>query len=195
MNYLSKRLIMPFYHIDKITISMGIYNLSLGKGVIIPINMFIEMFNDYFKDKEETDVEFMEYVLKKETGKSYQVSVVGHDAFKSRGGNMDVLSETKNYDIVQDIKKLDKKYKKIDIDCCLVGCGTLIFIGFYESLGKGEFEYYPEASEIIYGLTSLLDDIVAFLPLLKEKDCTSLTKTFNQNSCIWTFAPDCACCG
>ena len=119
--------------------------------------------------------------------------MVGHDAFESRHGDMNVLANTKNYEIIKEIRSLQKT--ELDVKFESVHCSNLIFIGSYKEIGSGEFEYYIKAPEVIYGLTSLLDDIVEILPIIKKKDCTKLTKLFNQDVCIWTFAPDCACCG
>lgn len=174
---------------------MGIYNISLGNGIIIPSKMLVKMYPDHFNNVEEYGPEELEDILRKVTGKKFKVSNVGHDAFKSRNGSMQVLSGTKNYDIVKEIKKLDNEYKDLEVGSDLLSCGTLIFIGFYEEMGNSEFEYYPKTAEVIYGLPAILEDIITILPTLKEKDCSLLTEMFKQEACIWTFANDCACCG
>lgn len=190
---------------------MGIYNLKIGKGVIIPVTYFMSIFlenlelaRDSAKEENPDYVEFEfdeDFILKcifEKTGIKYNFSPLGHDAFDSRNGTMNILGGTKNSKVFNQIKELkSKKYENINDDfCCVVGTGDLIFIGFYTDLNEGgEFEYYVKAPEIIYGLTSLLDQILEVVPKLKEKKCTELEKLFNQEALIWSFASDCSCCG
>lgn len=95
-----------------------------------------------------------------------------------------------------------KKWQKIegedntDIPITSLGCGKLMFIGYYESIcDDREFSWYIKAPEIIYGLPALIPSIIRCYNKYKDYDCSNLEETFGQTPCIWTFAQDCACCG
>lgn len=179
---------------------MGIYEIIMGKGIVVTNKIFASLFAKELDKLDEDDLmqpESIEEMINKRTLGNYMVKGMGHDAFRSRHGNMGVLDRTKNYEIVQKLKKsLECTTEPETNNLPELACGSpYIFIGFYEFLEGGEFDYYIGAPEVIYGLPALLDEIVELVPRLREKDCSEISNLFNQKACIWTFAQDCACCG
>ena len=226
---------------------MGIYDLYMGKGLIIPVEYFVRKYikeiKADFPELSEMDdaTDVLNTFVKKHIG-DYRICSVGHDALEVRGGtgiiggsdNQVVVRFIEQWRLLYGEEKTDKNKKdknkkpkqkryneeedeeqkaerelldsmlntpeqqsKEDVPIANLHVGDLMFIGKMEQMESddGEFSYYVKAPEIIYGLASLLDSIVEKYPTLKASDCTSLEKAIGFKSCIWTFAPDCACCG
>ena len=194
---------------------MGVYEIYMGKGIIVPIKVFVRKFHKEIEEiyKENHDEqEVVEEIVKKYLG-DYKVSTLGHDAFQGRHGLVfdmfentangksgkrianlmgGIDSENGNEDLV-DLEKVDDEDK--DLPFTSIGCSELIFIGHFENICPTEFSYYLKAPEVIYGMASCLPLIMKHYPILLATDCSSLDEIFNQESCIWTFANDCSCCG
>ena len=180
---------------------MGIYDILLGKGVIIPVKIFVRCFLDEVKEKyeeNEDELEVIQEIVNELFGKNYQVIGLGHDAFEGRHGSMfDMFDETEQENPAEKLSKLIQKSKEIsndDLPFTGVGCGDMIFIGFAESITPGDLSYYVKAPEIIYYMTACLPLIIKHYPILLEKDCNVLNEMFGTMS-MWTFTRDCTCCG
>ena len=179
---------------------MGIYNIIMGKGIIIPVKQFVIQ---YLKEIEgifnegEDEQEFLTEVVKKFIGAEYLVCPIGHDAFDSRYG-MELLENSENAIAYKMIKKWRKQAKKNNDELPIsgLGCGDLMFIGHCKTLEPGgEFGYYIKTPELLYSLPALLPEIISYSLELAKVDVSSLQTIFGQQPCIWTFASDCHCCG
>lgn len=180
---------------------MGIYELFLGKGIIVPVKTFVRKYldeiNAIFTDGED-DEEFLTNFIKNKFGDEFDLSKLGHDALESRHKDMSILDGTDNMQAFNQIKKCLEleKSNHTDLPIDSLGCGDLMFIGYYESICTDcEFSWYVKAPEIIYGLPALIPTIIKCYNKYKDLDCLKLENEFGQTSCIWTFAQDCACCG
>ena len=186
---------------------MGIYEIQLGKGIIVPVAIFVYKHRAYIKttyedgdDELETLISVVHHVY----GEEYTASPLGHDAFQSRHSNKNGAMQMlvgNNEQAIKQVNRLRKKltkpqYKDLPFDS--LGCGDLMFIGYHKTVeaeDNAEFEYYVKVSELLYGLPSLLDGLIEAYIEMKTKECLKLVGEFGQQPCIWTFATDCACCG
>jgi len=151
---------------------MGVYEILMGKGIIIPIELFKQKF-------PELDVGEMNDSDMKSLGFSHQLVTLGHDAFESRNKNMcGCMLEG------EDRPALDDYIGK-----------ELMFIGKYMGICDGELSYYIKAPEVIYSMAGMVQNIAKALPELNEYDTTDIEKLFDVKSAIWTFTNDCCCCG
>ena len=172
----------------------------MGKGIIIPVKIFVKRYlaqiQEIYTDGDD-EVQALEQIVKKYIGEQYCVSSLGHDALESRHGNMQVLDGTTNMEAFELLQKMKIEAKDMSDDLPILSlhCGDLMFIGHYESLGSSEFEYYIKTPEVLYGLPALIPDIIRCYSKYIDMDCSQLQTIFEQNPCIWTFAPDCHCCG
>jgi len=178
---------------------MGIYSINLGKGIIVPVKVFVkkhlEKVLKIYKEEEGDLEETISLIVTEVYGNEYQVTSIGHDAFKSRDGKMDVLGGDNK--IAFDIINKLREQVEDDLPIKIITFSDLIFIGYFrviESTG-GDLEYYVKTPELLYGLPSLLPSIIEAYGEMSNKDCSVLKGEFEQNPCIWTFAIDCNCCG
>lgn len=178
---------------------MGIYDIYMGKGIIIPVKRFVRHFLDTVKEFHTDggdDTETLEKVAKKRLGPDYMICSLGHDALESRDGDMQVFEDDDDhreaFDMIKEWRK--EVAKDNDLPITSLWCGDLMFVGYHKSLER-EFSYYVKAPEILYGMAAILPKIVEIYPIMKNADCSKLEEEFGQKPCIWTFAPDCACCG
>jgi len=154
------------------------------------------------KSDLDAEVIFSE-IIKEILGDQYAVTSVGHDAFESRHGHMDILDGTDQALALKKLLKIRKEErdKKNEFpnnlhEYLTFGCSDLMFIGVYEELKvPGEFEYYVKTPEVIYGLPAIIPAIMNVYPRLLNTTLKELEVEFDQTSYIWTFAEDCHCCG
>ena len=190
----------------KIIENMGVCDIYMGKGIVVPVNLFVAKYRkeveECYKDKKEGyELETIQEVVKKYIG-DYEVCTIGHDAFEGRHGLcLDMFDETeseKSAERISELIYIGKEFVPEDgeeLPFDSVHCSSLIFIGhFVDICGKNELSYYLKAPEVIYSLAACIPLIVKHYPSLSAKDCASLN-VFAQEACIWTFAPDCCCCG
>lgn len=166
---------------------MGIYNFSIGKGIILTSQEFYDRYKDQCNSKD-FDITKPSYVLGdiiqeiiKECVGDFKVVSLGHDAF-NYDNPMGVFDRTPNAEY---IRKGSHPYGEED----------LFFIGINHNLDSAEYNYNPSAPEMLYGLAAFMDEIVEIYPKLKASDCTALSDAFDRKACIWTYACDCICCG
>lgn len=180
---------------------MGIYSICLGKGIIIPVKVFMDKYMDEIRELHKQDchdIDLIYDIIKRHFGEEFTVSQLGHDALESRNGMNDVLGNTINSEIYLKIKELRDNIKREYIEPFeYLSAEGLIFIGKHTELDKhnGEFGYYLKTPELIYGLTALIPQIISYSVELTTFDTSILEKEFDQTPCIWTFTNDCACCG
>lgn len=183
---------------------MGIYYISMGKGVILSVDVLEERFGGFMLTDEVISSHqgdawtIFDHLIKMQLGPRYSLVFLGHDAFVSRGGKMDVLSgafgveNQKQMDSIIEWKSQKPKGSKVDFvgyELCFVGLHDEI-----ESIG-GEFEYKVSTSELLYGLPALLPGILKLYSFLEAEKCAELAKFFPEYvPSIWTFADDCHCC-
>ncbi len=179
---------------------MGIYDIIMGKGIIIPVKLFVIQYSKEIEgifEEGEDEVEFLTKLVEKFIGKEYQVSKIGHDAFDSRDG-MKLLECSENEIAYQIIKEWRTQAKKNDDDLPIssLGCSDLMFIGRFKNLEPGdEFGNYIKTPDLLYSLPALLPEIISYSLQLAKMDVSILQSIFGQPPCIWTFADDCHCCG
>lgn len=180
---------------------MGIYDIQLGKGIIVPHNIFIKTNEKIIKNimkgmkKPYDGFDILDRAVKKIYGQEYEFSPIGHDAFNSRSGSMEIFTNDNEINFIA-IKNLLKI--KIDSDSLpfdFPSCGELIFIGKYQSIEANDMEYYVKTPELLYGLPALLPSLIKVYQKMIKIKCDELINEFNQTPCIWTFATDCHCCG
>jgi len=185
---------------------MGIYDILMGKGIFIPINIFAKKFpeeiKEYLKNKsnDEPGWEVVEAIVKKHMGSQYEATQTGHDVLKSRRGL--VLSQTYDGDEERE-PSMDCIYKMIEESEGMLteehnpmNSSDIVFIGKEESLMNGnELSYYVDSPEIIYSLAYMAPTIAYHYPILDKLEMPELEKLFGQKACIWTFTTDCTCCG
>lgn len=181
---------------------MGIYSICLGKGIMIPVKMFVLKYLDEINETyEDGDDEYviLEKLVKKHIGEEYQISSVGHDAFQNRSGMECVLGDSLNSKVYPQIKEWREKSKENNVEVPFeqLGCSDLIFIGRFKELDahNGEFGYYIKTPELLYGLTALIPQIVEYSLKLSNIDVSILNEKLDQIPCVWTFSMDCHCCG
>ena len=184
---------------------MGVYNICMGKGIVVPVNLFVAKYRkeveECYKDKKEGyELKTISEVVKKYIG-DYEVCTMGHDAFEGRRGLcLDMFDNTANEEAGYRISELINKGKKFvckdgeQLPFDSVHCSSLIFIGHFVDICPNDLSYYLKAPEVIYSMAACIPLIIKHYPSLSAKDCASLN-VFNQQACIWTFAPDCCCCG
>ena len=180
---------------------MGVYNINIGKGVVVHLSTIYRKYKDEIKkyiekyENGDLEIEFdnigVEVMLTKIIG--YPVSTFGHDAFQFRDGffktdlfdREDVLSQNTSPDLT------DLVDDPIWIQISYIDPQNL-FIGFYNVLegeDSGEFGWYVKAPEVIYGIAGIIPDIIKFMS--KDFNTTDLSNMFNQKDRIWTFTSDC----
>jgi len=162
---------------------MGLYNFCLGKGIIIPLTRLVREHTPLLLELT-SDPDILFEGIRTQIGKQYELTTLGHDAFDSRHGHMDVFDGMKNMDAYNLIKKWQKEEENQE----------LVFVGLYKELTGGEMSYRVETPELLYSLPAFLPEIVEYYPVLQSTDLSSLEVTFGQPVCIWTFGTDCACC-
>lgn len=80
---------------------MGIYELFLGKGIILPVKMFVRKYLEEVNialanDEDEDEYSLLQLIAKQKFGEDIEISSLGHDALESRHGNMSVFGDTDN---------------------------------------------------------------------------------------------------
>ena len=169
----------------------------MGKGIVIPINIFVQRFKEEIKlENNQDELALVKEIVKKYIG-DYDVCTLGHDAFQGRHGLVfEMFEDSANEKEAERITQLIKDSKLITetLPFTNIFCSSLIFIGHFEDITPNELSYYLKAPEVIYSIASFIPLIMKYYPFLMEKDCASLN-VFDQQACIWTFAPDCSCCG
>lgn len=179
---------------------MGVYNIVIGYGVIVPVEQFVQIYYSYIKTsgyKHGDDVyELFSDIIKKNF-KDYSFSQLGHDAFDSR----DKITQLpdKNLEVYDNIilPVIQHEHDRDDLLINRNDIGPLMFIGYKEDLESpnGELGYYLKAPEVIYSLPGIIDGIVNFHLKYNGVDCKDLENTFKQPALFWTFTTDCCCCG
>lgn len=165
---------------------MGVYSILLGKGILLPrktLAKIVRERNNVNLINEDTNYGFameVKYALNND----WEVVSLGHDAFVSRNGDILEAFDQKHRTLSDDIIKNE------DLE-------SLVFIGYTKDLclPNGEFSWYVNAPEIIYGLAALIPQILTDWPLLEKIDCSALHEYFGREPQMWTFVPDCCCCG
>lgn len=170
----------------------------MGKGIIIPVKRFVQMYlsqiNEIYKDGD-VECDALYKIVQKFVNLKYDVSSLGHDALESRDGDMQALDNTPNMEAFEIIQEWRKESYPEDLPIQTLGCGDLMFIGIYETLGDAELSYYVKTPELLYSLPAFIPAMIKCYTTLNEQDCSDLETIFGQKACIWTFATDCACCG
>jgi hypothetical protein len=180
--------------------NMGVDNIYMGKGIVVPVNLFVAKYREevekIYKEKGQGyELETIQEVVKKYIG-DYDVCTMGHDAFE--GGCLEMFEDSRSEESASRIQELigeGKEYKGEHLPFDSVHCTSLIFIGHFVNICNNELSSHPAASEVIYSMAACIPSIVKHYPLLLAKDCSSLNNVFDQEACVWTFAPDCCCCG
>jgi hypothetical protein len=199
---------------------MGVYELYMGKGIIVPVRTFVKHFLKEINEihKPSFEHETLQEIVKKYIG-DYEICSIGHDAFKGRHGFIsDMFENTPNESMIERIGDMisgkekedeekeekeeeereedeeEEEQKEDNLPFVSLGCGDLIFIGHFNNICPNELSYYIKAPEVIYSLAACIPLIVKYYPILLAKECKSLN-IFEQEARIWTFATDCCCCG
>lgn len=177
---------------------MGVYNIYIGKGVVIPVRFFFEIFKKEIAEIPNENMlgenEFNK-IVQKFIGPEYQTCPLGHDAFDGRHGPIfDMFEEMENEESALMIADLIEDAKSMP-ECNSYHDSHLMFIGKLDSIEGPDFSYYVKAPEIIYGLAALLPSIVKLYPKYQNMTCQELSDWCEQKPCIWTFIGDCCCCG
>lgn len=181
---------------------MGVYNIYMGKGIIIPISVFVRKYKEqimeiYEKDTNQDEEEIVKDIVKKYIG-DYNVCRLGHDAFEGRHGLIfDIFEETENEENALKVCNLLESAKlenNSDLPFKSIFCSEVIFIGHFVDICKNELSYYLKAPEVIYSLASFIPQIIKEYPILIAKEYAGLN-IFDQEANVWTFAADCCCCG
>jgi hypothetical protein len=183
-------------------IKMGVYDIYMGKGIILPVSVFVRRFlkeiQELTADKatdgceqEIIEEEIIEEIVKKYIG-DYEVCTIGHDAFNGRYGSIAEMFD--GTDAFDNIITSESDVDNSDLPFTSIHCSTAIFIGYYKSIAPNDLGYYIKAPEVIYSIAAFIPLILKHYPVLLAKECTSLN-IFNQEAHIWTFALDCCCCG
>jgi len=198
---------------------MGVSEIYLGKGVVVPVEYFVRKYLGYFKEHYDggDEWEVIDSLIKEKFGDDgVKWCQVGHDAFEGRGGLMKISLLDKNMKAVEQIMgyvddglewdydkdsgsdhKRSEDLEEIPVETVGVG-GKFLFIGYFEEIESddgGEFSHYVKAPEIIYSLAALIPSMMEIYPRLLEKKCDKLEEEFKQSMGIWTFTSDCCCCG
>lgn len=187
---------------------MGTHRIFIGKGIIIPTVRFISKYLDEIRalcnpSSSHVDAQkIISTIVKRHFGDDYDICPLGHDAFECRADHsmLDVFGNTAHaaaYEIIKHWRDELRLVSTSDFPFTSVGMGDLMFIGRFKTLDAhgGEFNYYVGTSELLYGLSALLPQIVAYYGELSQPNYEILGTTFGQQPCIWTFASDCHCCG
>ena len=123
---------------------------------------------------------------------------MGHDAFEGRHGLVfDIFEGTENEENAMNVESLlinDEDEEYSDLPFTSLHCCDTVFIGHFVSITNNELSYYIKAPEVIYSFASFIPQILKEYPLLMAKEYVGLN-IFNQEPNLWTFAPDCCCCG
>lgn len=76
---------------------MGVYEIFMGKGVMIPVPTFAKMFREeiteHFDPNQGNEQECIDLIIKMKFGEKYTWSTLVHDAFESREGLFKVPME------------------------------------------------------------------------------------------------------
>ena len=192
---------------------MGVYTLTIGKGVMIPVKWFVHTHLKEITKKHKAYVQRGEWrddpsdvireVVQEKYGPEFDISPVGHDAFESRHGfaSMGILNGSEQQEALAVLKGLTEECKELNLPTELeeythLDCGSIMFIGFHEDIASargGEFEYYLKTPELLYGLVALIPSIIRLYQVMSTKDTSELAAL--GKPVIWTFATDCCCCG
>ena len=75
---------------------MGIYDIYIGKGIIVPVKIFVKKYLKYIpKNCDEYDDEdirkLFDKIIKRRLGQSFELSSLGHDALVSRDGEIGTI--------------------------------------------------------------------------------------------------------
>ena len=175
---------------------MGVYNICIGKGVIIPARFFFKIFKkEIAESNDHVDEKLFNEIVQKHIGPTYQVCVLEHDAFEGRHSLIwEMFEEGENEESALMIDELVNDAKLMP-ETDTFHDGRLMFIGQFDSIAGPDFSYYVKAPEIIYGLAALLPSLMKLYPKYLATTCDELTQWCEQKPCIWTFVGDCCCCG
>jgi hypothetical protein len=183
---------------------MGVYGITIGKGVIIPVKFFIEIFKKEIEEllvgpKDRYDAhDYFDEIVKKHIHEDYKICILGHDAFDGRNGTMldmfysDPSDNAESAEMIEELIQ-DATHFNDPFDCLYAD--NLMFIGRFEDIKGPEFNWYVNAPEIIYGIAALLPSLMKLYPKYQEFSCHALAEWCEQKPCIWTFTCDCCCCG
>jgi hypothetical protein len=174
---------------------MGIYELFIGKGIIVPASLVYKYYRSELCDTKVELIDDFSDIIEDKFGCS--ISQLGHDALEGRH-DMILFDDDERNNIIENLKS-----EILNLADCADPSNEdspfsnkdLMFIGEYKSLDAHEFSYYVKAPEIIYGLSALLPNILALYPKYNEMNIGGLEATFAQKPLVWIFAGDCACCG
>jgi len=166
----------------------------MGKGIILSVSELEKHFEslltpEYIQECSEDVFLIFNRLIKDHINSKYSISFLGHDAFQSYSGDMEILSGTENGKQLELTKNSKHKTK-------LHYYTKFCFVGVYTEIpSKEELEYEVTLPELLYGLPALLPGIMELYPKLQAQNCEELIKEFPQyKPCIWTFAGDCHCC-
>jgi hypothetical protein len=167
----------------------------MGKGIILSVSELEKHFEllltpEHISRCSEDVFLIFNRLIKDHINSKYSISFLGHDAFRSYSGDMEILSGTENG------KQLElTKISKHDVTK-LCYYTKFCFVGVYNEIpSEEELEYEVTVPELLYGLPALLPGIMELYPKLQAQNCEELIKEFPQyKPCIWTFAGDCHCC-
>jgi len=170
-----------------ITITMGIYSILIGNGILILRKRLMNMIKKYdtYAIEETDEIDIIDEFVRSIFNDKYSACVLGHDAFESRDKDerMPVFEGTYQMTVLE---RLGDDYD------------DLIFIGLCTDLSKGvgEFSYCVKSPELLYGLAVLVPQICEHYLSTKDVDFCDLENYFSQKVLTWTFASDCCfCCG
>lgn len=181
---------------------MGVYNVFLGRGIIMSPKMLFERYasaiNNEIKTSGTVEMNDMENIIKSDFG-DVNVTQLGHDAFTSRDSWNDEGSKRHIPGIFDDSEHRGILEEILPDDGWQPPAGYSIF--YYVFIGieirleteeHANFEYMLKPAELLYGLTLLIPAIIKASSELAEVDVSRLA--IIQKPMIWTYAPDCCCC-
>lgn len=184
---------------------MGIYNISMGKGIITSFGVLEKLFENELTEEfivsHRGDMcQTLDSLAKKRLGKDYSVIFLGHDAFSSRRGNMDILANSEDFELQKQLDSISywkQKHQEGKGNNHFFNSFVLCFIGICDEIEStgGEFGYLVKTPELLYGLPALLPSIIKLYIRLEAEKCEELSKFYpGLTPRIWTFGGDCHCC-
>lgn len=97
---------------------MGIDDLYMGKGLILPVDFFVRKYLNEIKKEypnltdNDDPREVLDKIVSKYIGKGYKVCSLGHDALRIRGGHLGISGTSDNVNVVSFIKQWEESQKK-----------------------------------------------------------------------------------
>lgn len=184
--------------------TMGIYNLYIGKGIIIPVKIFVNHFKSAVITDYNSDDKHSGFSREATLGNivatirpDLKIINLGHDALETRFGigvpECDEADD--NYEACVVIRQMIKDAISLpDLDIDYEPNSDLVFIGVFSEICDAELSYRIKVPEVIYGLPAFIPGLIRGYNKYSVIQIPELAAIFGQQPCIWTFAPDCACC-